>query len=52
MMDNFLSLSLTPLVPKVGKAANLAHMYQVTVGLYGVKFIAIRQKTAEICILK
>jgi hypothetical protein len=30
------------------KAANLAHMYQVTVGLYGVKFIAKRPKTAEI----
>ena len=26
-------------VPELGKAANSAHMYQVTVGVYGVKFI-------------
>ena len=36
---------------KVVIAANSAHMYQETVGLYGVKFIAIRWKTAEIYIL-
>ena len=34
------------------KAANSAHMYQVTVRLYGDAFIAIRPKTAEIYILK
>ena len=44
--------TLTPLVLKVGKAANSADMYQVTVGPCGVKFTVIRQKMAEICILK
>ena len=33
---------------EVIKAANLAHIYQVTVGLYGDQYIEISPKTAEI----
>ena len=50
MMNN--PNTATDLVPEMVKAANSAHMYKVTEGLYDVKFIAIRPKTAEIYILK
>ena len=44
--------TITALVQEVVKAANFAHMYQGTLGRYGLEFITIRPKTAEITNLK